>query len=190
MDEVKGRGAVERSARRCEALLADIFSAPRSERRDRIIDCKSKEEMRGAEQNVQGPRPSFTQIILPQLRQLGAARSNGWRVARQLQRRADGSDWERAGLVCTSRVRIAESKSARVVEAPCMDEPPEMEMVVLGAGDEFLEGCLELGREVVLTLGRSEMRGPEAGGGLEVLGSWRVVGCGSSDGVLARIGCF
>jgi len=58
---------------------------------------------------VQGPRPSFTHMILPQFRQLGAAARRGWRVARQIQRRAEGSAVVRDGLVCNSRVRIAES---------------------------------------------------------------------------------
>ena len=62
-------------------------------------------------QNVQGPIPSFMQIILPQLRQLGAAARRGWRVARQVQRRAVGEELLllREGLVWISRVRMAES---------------------------------------------------------------------------------
>jgi len=58
---------------------------------------------------VQGPRPSFTQMILPQDRQLGAAARRGCRVARQVQRREAGETAEREGFVCSSRVRIAES---------------------------------------------------------------------------------
>ena len=68
----------------------------------------SSEDRRGCPQNVQGPMPSFTQIILPQFRQLGAAARRGWRVARHVQRRDEGSA-ERDGLVWSSRVRIAES---------------------------------------------------------------------------------
>lgn len=78
-----------------------------------------------------------------------------------------------------------------MAEAPCIDEPPEMAIVVLGAGDEVREGPFELGREVVRTLGRSEMRGPEAeGGGLEVMGNWRAEGCGSSIDVLRKTFCL
>ena len=68
-----------------------------------------EEVRRGWPQKVQGPMPSFTQIILPQLRQLGAAARRGWRVARQVQRRAVGEELLREGLVCSSRVRMAES---------------------------------------------------------------------------------
>ena len=68
-----------------------------------------EEVRRGWPQNVQGPMPSFTQIILPQLRQLGAAARRGWRVARQVQRRAVGEELLREGLVWSSRVRMAES---------------------------------------------------------------------------------
>ena len=63
----------------------------------------------GVPQNVQGPVPSFTHMIFPQFRQLGAAARRGWRVARQVQRRAVGEEVEREGLVWSSRVRIAES---------------------------------------------------------------------------------
>ena len=120
---------------------------------------------------MQGPRPSFTQIILPQLRQLGAAVRSGWRVARQVQRRVEG-EVDRVGLVCSSRDWIAESKSERVVEAPCMAGPPVRVIFVLfcGAGDA-VRGVF------VRTLGRSEIRGPEAeGGGLEGVGRWTASG--------------
>ncbi len=66
------------------------------------------------EQKVQGPRPSFTQMILPQDRQLGATARRGWRVARQVQRREAGVAVERDGLVCSSSVRMAESCKCRV----------------------------------------------------------------------------
>lgn len=72
------------------------------------MDAISVEERRGCEQKVHGPMPSFTQIILPQLRQLGAAARRGCRVARQSQRRAEGSE-DREGLVWSSSARIAES---------------------------------------------------------------------------------
>ena len=68
-----------------------------------------EEVRRGRLQNVQGPMPSFTQIILPQLRQLGAAARRGWRIARQVQRRDVGEEVPREGLVWISRVRMAES---------------------------------------------------------------------------------
>ena len=77
------------------------------------MDVISAEERRGVLQNVQGPRPSFTQMILPQFRQFGAAARRRWRVALQEQARAE-ADWVeelREGLVWTSRVRIAESRS-------------------------------------------------------------------------------
>ena len=62
------------------------------------------------EQNVHGPRPSFTQMILPQERQFGAAARSGWRVALQVQRREAGEAFlARGGLVWISRVRMAES---------------------------------------------------------------------------------
>ena len=74
------------------------------------MDCIWEDERRGVEQNVQGPMPSFTHIILPQERQLGAATRRGWRVALQLQRRASGEAlWAREGFVWISSVRIAES---------------------------------------------------------------------------------
>lgn len=67
-----------------------------------------------------------------------------------------------------------------VVELPCIDVPPEMLILVFGAGEEVRD---------VLTLGRSEMREPAAEGGgfgdgfredvfaLEAgTGSWRASG--------------
>lgn len=95
---VKERGVEAWSGRRWDALFIFIFSCPRSWRRESIMAFMSWEEKRGWPQNVQGPMPSFTQIILPQLRQLGAAARRGWRVARQVQRRDEGSA-EREGFV-------------------------------------------------------------------------------------------
>ena len=107
---------------------------------------------------MQGPMPSLTQMILPQFRQFGAVARSGWRVAKQVQRRAAVSvEEEREGLVWISRARIAESRSLRVVEAPCMEVPPETAILVVGLG--------ELAREVVRTLGKEEMRAPAADGG-------------------------
>lgn len=105
---VKGRGVEARSGRRWDALFKLIFSRPRSWRRESIMAAMSEEERRGCPQNVQGPMPSFTQIILPQFKQLAAAARRGWRVARQVQRRDEGSA-ESEGFVCISRVRMAES---------------------------------------------------------------------------------
>ena len=52
---------------------------------------------------------------------------------------------------------MAESRSVRVVDAPCIDVPPERLILVLGAGDDV--------REEVRTFGRSEMSSPAADGG-------------------------
>lgn len=137
---VKGRGVDERSARRWEALFAAIFSMPRSSRRERIMSCMSSALNRGCEQKVHGPIPSFTQMIFPQLRQFGAAVRSGCRVARQSQRRAAGFALaEREGFVWTSRARMAESRSARAVEGACIEGPPEILTLVLGAGEEVLD---------------------------------------------------
>ncbi len=106
---VNGRGAVARSARLCAELLKDCFSLPRSSRKERIMEAISEGESREAEQYVQGPMPSFTQIILPQLRQLGAAARRGWRVALQGQAREEVEAGWREGLVWSSRARMAES---------------------------------------------------------------------------------
>ena len=125
------------------------------------MDWMSSEDKSGVEQNVQGPMPSFMQIIFPQLRQFGAAASRGWRVAWQSQRRLAVSAAvvdESERFVCISRARMAESRSLRVVEAPCIGVPPERAILVLGAGEEVREF-------VVRTFGRSERRVPAADGG-------------------------
>lgn len=134
-------------------------------------------------QKVQGPRPSRTQIILPQFRQLGAEVRRGWRVARQSHFRAalSAAEGEREGFVWSSRARMAESRSERAVEAPCMGVPPERAIFVFegglageevreGWGDGFWEGL----REVVRTFGRSEIREPAAEGGF--WGRWTNTG--------------
>ena len=119
----------------------------------------------GSPQNVQGPRPSLTQITLPQLRQLGAAVRRGWREPMQLQARLEGSR-RRVLLVLISRVRMAASSSVRMVEAPCMEVPPVMFTFVGlevedddgGAGDDV--------RVVgVLFVLKSDIRDPDAEGG-------------------------
>jgi len=72
----------------------------------------------GASQNEQGCKPSSAQIILPQLRQLGAVEKSGWIEALQSHlRRSDDSE----GFVDSSRAAIAEVRSAMlevVVVAP------------------------------------------------------------------------
>lgn len=98
-EEAKGRGAVATSGRLWAELLKDCFSFPRSERRERIMDVISEGERSGEEQNVQGPMPSRVQIIFPQLRQLGAARRRGCRVALQGQAREGVGAGVREGLV-------------------------------------------------------------------------------------------
>lgn len=131
---------------------------------------------------MQGPIPSFTQMILPQLRQLGAAAKSGWRVARQSHRRDEGEVLvEREGLVWSSRARMAESRSWRVVEAPCIEGPPERAILVLGRGDE--ERLVD--RE-------DEISGPDAeGGSLEVgVGAWRAAGLSERARAFASGGSF
>jgi len=56
------------------------------------------------------------------------------------------------------------TRSWRVVDAPCMGAPPATVTFVFGAGEAVREGV----RAPVRTLGRSDIRGPDAeGGGLE-----------------------
>ena len=170
------------------ALFATIFSMPRSSRRDRIISCISSALNSGCEQNVHGPMPSFIHTIFPQLRQLGAAARSGWRVARQSQRREAGFVVDREGLVWSSSVRMAESRSARVVDGACIEGPPDRFTLVFGAG----EAVLEEGRERVLvwTLGRSDIKGPDAEGGgfvaFVVEGRWRTSGFSDRARVFVR----
>ena len=73
----KARVFLETSARRWDELFRSIFSLPRSSFKLRTMDWISDWERSGVEQNVQGPIPSFMQMILPQLRQLGAAAKRG-----------------------------------------------------------------------------------------------------------------
>ena len=51
------------------------------------------------------------------------------------------------------------TRSCKVVDAPCMELPPATLIFVLGVGEEVREDVLER------TLGRSEMRWPDADGG-------------------------
>lgn len=143
-------------------------------------------ESSGVSQKVQGPKPSFTQTILPQAKQFGAAASSGCREAWQSQRREEVSLEANEGLVCSSSARMAESRSMREVEAPCMGVPPERGMVVLGKGEEEREEGWEEGREEVRTLGREDMRVPAAEGGAFGIWCWIVVGFGVRERVLAR----
>ena len=72
---------------------------------------------------------------------------------------------ERVGFVWASRVRMAESRSERVDDAPCIGVPPERAIFVFGAGEPVREFGWELRRDVWRMLGRSERRGPAAEGG-------------------------
>lgn len=129
----------------------------------------------GVPQKVHGARPSFVQTIFPQARQLGAAVSTGWIEPMQGQARAllSTSLCARVGFVDISRVRIADSRSERVLRAPCIGVPPGIEIFCLleaGRGDEvrdgvfagdgFPETCADLeGEEVrVKTLGMNGSR--------------------------------
>ena len=128
--------------------------------------CVSSALNSGFSQNVQGPSPSFAQTIFPQDVQFGAAARSGCRWAMQSQRRAAfsaGVSVEREGFVWSSRVRMAESRSLRTVEAPRMEVPPAIAILVFeeawdgwGAGEEARD---DLAEEM------SEMRAPVAEGG-------------------------
>ena len=43
------------------------------------------------------------------------------------------------GFVCISRVLMADSRSLRAVDAPCIGVPPATLTLAFGFGDEFLE---------------------------------------------------
>lgn len=106
-------------------------------------------------------------MILPQERQLGAEVRSGWRWAWQVHFLRAGEavlveERVRVGFVWSSRARMAESRSVRVVEAP-RGEGPEGRVTLAGAGEEVREG---LGvRAFGWGAGRSDVRGPEADGG-------------------------
>ena len=129
--------------------------------------CTSSWLSKGDLQNVQGPSPSFTHMTLPQFKQLGAMSSSGCRVAIQLhfRRRSSSALEAKEGLVCTSRLRMAESRSDNAVEAPCMAVPPDMLIFVFGAGEEFREDCEVPFEACFLGESESDTRGPEADGG-------------------------
>ncbi|ROW13981.1 hypothetical protein VPNG_04094 [Cytospora leucostoma] len=202
---VKGRGVAATSALLCASRSAACFSRPRSARSSLIIDCTSDGERSGA------PQPSLRQTTLPHSRQFGAAFCRGWRVATQLQRRAETSsrlEEERDGFVVTSRERMAASRSATAVEAPCMGVPPVREILVVcplllppppppppplvedGPGVELREAGPELG--FCFGARRSETSEPAADGG-GLLGFWfgggvEVFGVGALDGTLLPAG--
>lgn len=118
----------------------------------------------GSPQNVQGPRPSLTQITLLQLRQLGAAVRRGCREPMQLQARLEESR-RRVLLVLISRERMAASSSVRTVEAPCMEVPPVM-FTLVGLDVEEDGGAGEDVRVVgVLFVLKSDIKVPDAEGG-------------------------
>lgn len=138
----------------------------------------SRADRRGVPQNVHGPKPSLTQITLPQFRQFGAAANKGWRVAMQLHFR-EAAEGRRDVLVLISRVRIAESRAERVVEEPCMDWPPVMvTLVCLGLGG----GCEGVGFDFGLC--RSDIRAPEAEGGGFGVEDWVAAGLGLREKAL------
>ena len=155
------------SAFLCAALLAFIRSSPRSSFNTRSTLAISSALSRGLPQKVHGPRPCLTQMILPQFMQLGAMSRSGCRVAIQLHLRFSSSAAELAeednvGFVWTSKLRMAESRSDSVEDAPCMAVPPEILILVFGAGDGFLDDCAEA---AFLGLSESDMSGPAAEGG-------------------------
>ncbi|KUI60727.1 hypothetical protein VP1G_11228 [Cytospora mali] len=122
---------------------------------------------------VNGRGAAATQMTLPQLRQFGAAFCKGCLVATQLQRRAatsSGPEEDRDGFVVISRERMAASRSATAVEAPCMGVPPVMEILVVwpvplddGPGVELREVGFDLG--FCFGARRSETSEPAADGG-------------------------
>lgn len=79
------------------------------------------------------------------------------------------------------------------MDAPCIEVPPATLILVLGAGEEVLDDV----REPERTLGRSEIKCPDAeGGGFtagvevagETFGNWRASGWSERANVLARAG--
>ena len=136
---------------------------------------------------MQGPKPSLTHITLPQLRQLGAAARRGCRAPMQLHFRLELS-W-RVLLVLISRVRIAASSSFKIIEAPCMDVPPVIFILVCLVGfDGAGEAVRELVREEgLLLLLKSEIKGPAAEGGALGVGAWITDGWDEREKVLAEV---
>ena len=84
-------------------------------------------------------------------------------------------------------VRV-DTRSSKVVDAPCMDAPPGTLILVFGAGEDVREVL----REAVCTLGRSEIKRPAAEGGslddFVDVGSCRASGWSESANVFARAG--
>jgi hypothetical protein len=58
-------------------------------------------------------------------------------------------DDERVGFVCISSALIAESRSFKAVEAPCMGVPPCTLTLVFGFGDEVRDEFLVLTSEII-----------------------------------------
>lgn len=82
--------------------------------------------------------PSLTQMILPQFKQFGAASRSGCRVAMQLHFRLLLSVDAKLGFVWISSALIADSRSFRAVEAPCIGVPPATLTLALGFRDDVL----------------------------------------------------
>jgi len=153
---------------------------------------------------VQGPSPSFTQIILPHLVQFGAIVSRGWRVAIQLhlrRARSSGEASDNEGLVVISRLRIALSRSDSAVEAPCMALPPTMVIFIFcgccaGEVERLPFALLDGGAS------ESDIRDPAADGGsfdddddepdavFDVEGIWIASGFSFNCSTLANGGSF
>jgi hypothetical protein len=80
-----------------------------------------------------------------------------------------GEKVDKVGLVWSSRLRIAESKSESAVLAPCIAVPPEMLIFAFGAGEAVREDCVDA--PFFFGANESEINGPEAdGGAFEVIG--------------------
>jgi len=85
--------------------------------------------------------------------------------------------------VLISRLRIAESSSERMVEAPCMDVPPVMFTFVFeGAGEDVREAFREAG--VLLEVLKSDIKVPAAEGGGLGVGAWMAAGLGCREKAL------
>jgi hypothetical protein len=137
------RGAEKQQVNNAAHKRAEVSAKPRPFSGSHLA---SPAERMGLLQKVQGPRPSLTQMILPQFKQLGAASRRAWRWAMHVQRRRAFSSAEgaREGFVCTSNSRIADSRSFRAVDWPCIGVPPEIVTLVFPlAGDAERDDGLE-----------------------------------------------
>lgn len=130
-----------------------------------------------APQNVHGPSPSRTQMILPQERQLGAASSSSWRCAWQLHLR---DAVVRVGFVLSSSARSTESIVEISAVTPRIGVPPVVVILVAFA----------LAARVLMLI-RSEVSVPLVAAGLEAAAFGAVefdVDVDSGAGVLLRDG--